>query len=118
MPITGLFPQQGSTLIPMSTSQQSLADIQSAFDSVSALFRASEYADACAIGVWSDDPQNPGITAVVFQGKLYALVIPDSWKSRSPEDLTDVINAVLINAYAEWNADHDRLSRLALSQAA
>lgn len=55
--------------------------ILSAFQELSAVFETSEYADMCAIGVWTDNPASPGVSAVVFQGKLYALTIPDSYTS-------------------------------------
>lgn len=83
--------------------------ISGAFQNISDLFGAAEYADACAIGVWTDDPSDPGVTAVVFQGKLYALTIPDSYTSFSGEVLSDIVNGVIVNAYIEWGADRKRL---------
>lgn len=83
--------------------------IAAAFQSLADVFAASEYADQCAIGVWTDDPARPGVTAVVFQGKLYALVIPDSYTALDGRTLTDVVNGVIINAYMEWEADRRRL---------
>lgn len=95
-----------------------LDDIRAAFDQIGDVFRADDYAQACAIGVWTDDPQHPGVTAVVFQGKLYSLSVPNSWRVKDPRELTDVINAVLINAYAEWALDRARLAQSAARRSA
>lgn len=83
--------------------------INSAFQTAIGVCGASQYADACAIGVWADDPADPGCSAVVFQGKLYALVIPDSYLTMEPVELSVLINAVIFNAYIEWNRDRARL---------
>lgn len=83
--------------------------ILDSFQSLATVFGASEYANMCAIGVATDDPASPGATAVVFQGKLYALVIPDSYTSFDGRTLTDIVNGVIVNAYAEWQADRQRL---------
>lgn len=89
--------------------------IRDAFSSVAAMFDAADYAEECAIGVWTDDPERPGVTAVVFQRQLFSLTIPDGYKSMSPEDLTDVVNGVLINAYIEWGLDRDRLANASVN---
>lgn len=91
--------------------------IFAAFNKVQSVFDASEFADMCAIGVYSDDPESPGVTAVVFQGQLYSLVIPDSYLNLPPNTITNVVNAVIINAYREWGADRMRLSREGLQSA-
>lgn len=72
-------------------------------------FSVAQYADQCAIGVWTDDPKAPGCSAVVFQGKLYALVIPDSYASVNPADLSVLVSGVIGNAWIEWQRDHARL---------
>lgn len=87
----------------------SLDDVNAAFTRIGDMFRAEDYSQACAIGVWTDDPESPSVTAVVFQGRLYSLVVAEAWRRRDPRDLTDVVNAVLINAFAEWSIDKERL---------
>lgn len=93
-------------LVPMTTT---LAEIRSAFDGLNDALAVSDYADKCAIGVWTDDPSDPGVTAVVFQGKLYALTIPDAYTTMDPLALTDLVNLVIVNAFIEWNEDRKRL---------
>lgn len=90
-----------------------LDDIAAAFTDLANVVGASDYADQCAIGVWTDDPMNPGVTAVVFQGKLYALVIPDSYTRLSGSMLSDIVNGTVLNAYIEWDADRRRLMKSA-----
>lgn len=85
--------------------------IYAALNGLQTIYGVSEYADMCAIGVYTDDPTAPGVTAVVFQGQLYALVIPDSYTNLPPDTLSQTVNAVIINAYREWGADRRRLSR-------
>lgn len=84
-------------------------NINSAFQELVGVFETAEYADLCAIGVWTDNPSNPGVTAIVFQGKLYALTVPDSYTSLDSVVLTDIINAVILNAFIEWDTDRQRL---------
>lgn len=86
-----------------------LEDIASSFRELDSVASASDYAYRCAIGIWTDDPGNPGVTAVVFEGKLYALVIPDGYTHLDGKMLSDIINGVVVNAFIEWNADHHRL---------
>jgi len=85
------------------------AQITEAFQAIVDVYAAVEYADTCAIGVWTDDPGDPGVTAVVFQNKLYALIIPDSYRSLAGDTISDVVNAVIMNAFIEWQADRQRL---------
>lgn len=86
-----------------------LDDIRAAFEGINDAIAANEYASACAIGVWTDDPADPGVSAVVFQGKLYALTIPDAYTSMEPLVLTDLVNTVIVNAFIEWDEDRKRL---------
>ena len=72
-------------------------------------FNVARYADQCAVGVWTDDPNAPGCSAVVFQGKLYALVIPDTYADVNPADLSVLVSGVIGNAWIEWQRDHARL---------
>ena len=85
--------------------------IFAALDGLQSVYGVTEYADMCAIGVYTDDPASPGVSAVVFQGQLYALVIPDSYLNLPPDTITNVVNAVILNAYREWSADRAHLSR-------
>lgn len=84
--------------------------IRSSVDSLNRVYESGEYATSCAIGVWTDDPKYPGVVAVVFQGKLYELVVPDDYKKKMPkQDLDDLVGAVVLNAFLEWEVDRKRL---------
>lgn len=91
-----------------------LDDIAAAFADIAIVVSASDYADQCAIGIWTDDPMSPGVTAVVFQGKLYALVIPDSYTRLDGRMLSDIVNGTVLNAFIEWGADRRRLNQGAM----
>jgi hypothetical protein len=97
----------------MSTTTDRITD---AFQAIADVYAAVEYADMCALGVWTDDPADPGVTAVVFQGKLYSLIIPTSYLALEPDTLSDVVNAVIVNAFVEWQSDRQRLIDAASNQ--
>lgn len=56
-----------------------------------------------AVGMWADDPTDPGVTAVVCQGKLTDLTIPETYMQLPGQTLADLVNAVIVNAFIEWN---------------
>ena len=80
-----------------------------ALDGFSATIGDRDRAMSAAVGVWADDPHNPGVVAIVSQGTLQELVIPDSYIRLDPQALSDIINAVVVNAHLDWNADRHRL---------
>jgi len=53
------------------------------------------------VGVWLDDPDRPGVSAFVNQGRLTRLVIPQAYMGMRREELEAVINAVIINAHLD-----------------
>lgn len=98
-----------------SMSAPTTSPIVEALNALADTFNVAQYADQCAIGVWTDDPAAPGCSAVVFQGKLYALVIPDAYSELDPADLSALVSGVISNAWVEWHRDHARLVSVALS---
>lgn len=86
--------------------------IYAALNKVSSIYRRTDTLSTCAVGIWADNPSNPGVVAVVREGKLYALSIADSYTAMPPQDLEVIINATIINAYLEWSADRARLMQL------
>lgn len=84
--------------------------LRGAFSEVQKVHDNGEYAASCAIGLWTDDPKVPGVIAVVFQGSLYALIVPDDYRKRIPKpELEDLVNSVVMNAFIEWDEDRKRL---------
>lgn len=75
-----------------------------------ASFGDRDRAGLTAAGVWADNPAAPGVFAVVFQGKLTELVIPDSYLKLRPQELADVINAVIANAVVDIRDARRRLA--------
>lgn len=53
------------------------------------------------LGFWVDDPNRPGVSAFVQQGRLVRLIIPQSYMQLRREELEAVINAVIINAHLD-----------------
>lgn len=72
-------------------------------------FGDRDRASLLAAGVWTDDPAALGILAVVHGGKLQELVIPDSYLQLKPIELADIINAVIVNAFLDWNTSRGDL---------
>lgn len=55
------------------------------------------------VGMWADDPKDPGVTAIVSQGRLVDLTIPEAYMRLNPQTLADIVNAVIANAFFEWS---------------
>jgi len=58
-----------------------------------------------AQGVYLDDPVNPHVAALVWQGRVADLQIDDTVCALSPAEAASVINGVVINAYNAWQMD-------------
>ena len=84
------------------------SDIEEAYAHLAEMETAEDFAMNAAIGVWGDDPVDPGVSAVVWQGKLFSLAIPDAYLKVSPEELSYIISAVTINAFVQWRLEFDK----------
>lgn len=58
-----------------------------------------------AIGVGCDDPTNPGLAVVVHRGRIVDIHICDDYLNKPADELNDVLNAAIINAFANWRVD-------------
>lgn len=62
-----------------------------------------------AQGVYLDDPINPHVAALVWQGRLADLQIDDAVCALEPAEAARIINGVVINAYNAWQQDMAQL---------
>lgn len=70
----------------------------------------SEKADSLAVGVWCDRTENPGILAVVRNGKLETLAIASRYRDRLDRRvLKDAVEAVVLNAFVAFKEDRNRI---------
>ena len=84
--------------------------IFAALDKMSAAYRKTDTLETSAVGVWADNPANPGVVAVVRDGKLQSLSIADSYIALPTADLEIIVNATIVNAYLDWSNDRARLT--------
>lgn len=76
---------------------------QSALDKNLKLHAEMRRERSISVGMWADDPKDPGVTAIVCQGKLVDLTIPETYMRLNPQTLADIVNAVIANAFFEWS---------------
>lgn len=77
---------------------------------------AANYAFHMALGQFgtTDPPEDPGCTAIVLEGKLFALALCDEYaRSRDAEFVSFTVNSVIMSAFRAWKADYERLVKLA-----
>lgn len=60
-----------------------------------------------AVGTYIDDPVQPSIVAMVWQGKLAGLDILDPVCQLPPAEAGQRIAGVILNAYAAWWEDYN-----------
>lgn len=58
-----------------------------------------------AIGAGCDYPTDPGLTVVVHRGRIVGLEIGDDYLNKPVDEINDVLNAVIMNAFANWRVD-------------
>ena len=88
----------------------------SAFDALTKSLSIGPAVEDLAVGIWTDDPENPGITAIVFQGDLIALTIPKKYERLTATQLLTVCDAVVGNAWMAYQKDKARLNRVMAQQ--
>lgn len=69
----------------------------------------TEDAEGLAVGVMTDDPQRPGVVAVVYRGELAALTVPTRYENLPKNDLDLLVSTVVTGAYLDHARDLDRL---------
>lgn len=60
------------------------------------------YARACAVGIAIDNPDDPHVAVVVYQGRIVYIGISDPMLRVGLDALQDQLNALIFNAFAMW----------------
>lgn len=68
------------------------------------VWSASAAADADAIGIALDNPDDPHVAVAVHDGRIVYVGISDPMLRGEQQELQDVLNACIINAFAMWGA--------------
>lgn len=99
--------------------ESDIADLNSRANQIIDHTLPYRYADALAVGYFADDLETvsttdgdvdaAGMIAVVYQNKLYNLSISDAYLSVPPDELSAIINGVMINAFSAYQEVHDAL---------
>lgn len=89
-----------------------IAELNARADAVIDHLLPFRYADALAVGYFADDVESvattsgeedaSGIVAVVYEGRLFRLSISDAYLDIPPEELSALINGVVINAFGVY----------------
>lgn len=62
-----------------------------------------------ARGVFSDDAATPSIMFMAWKGKICGIKIADPVCKLPKEEITDMLNGVMINACEAWLTDYQKL---------
>ena len=67
-------------------------------------FVETTLADANAVGIAIDNPDDPHVAAAVHDGRIVYIGISDPMMKGNQQELQDVINACIISAFSMWGA--------------
>lgn len=65
-----------------------------------------------AVGTFVDEPMSPTVVAMVWRGKLAHLEVADGVCKLPADEATQIINRVMINAFAAWRDDYLQRARV------
>lgn len=95
-------------------------DLFARLERIKASAAPEEYAQALAIGIYTDDinpdedPQDvgqdsAGMVVVIFEGRIFHISIGDVYLDVDPEHVSMILNAVILNAIMMWRIKHQEL---------
>jgi len=67
-------------------------------------FVETTLADANAVGIALDNPDDPHVAVAVHGGRIVYISISDPMMNSDQQELRDVINACILSAFAMWGA--------------
>lgn len=72
--------------------------------SIDTQFVETTLADANAVGIAIDNPDDPHVAVAVYDGRIVYIGISDPMMKGNQQELQDVINACILSAFAMWGA--------------
>jgi hypothetical protein len=70
----------------------------------------SAFDHARAVGIAIDDPSDPHVAVAVHDGRIVYIGISDPMLQVTLDELTDSLNAAILNAFAMWRAQRSGTS--------
>ena len=71
---------------------------------MSRAWTAAAIADADAVGIAIDNPDDPHVAVAVHDGRIVYIGISDPMLRGNQQDLQDVLNACILTAFSMWGA--------------
>ncbi|CPW66977.1 hypothetical protein [Mycobacteroides abscessus] len=71
---------------------------------IEAVWTAAAFTTAEAVGLWVDDPANPHVVVAVYDQQIVHIEISDAMLRVPLEQLQDVLNMCIFNAFAMWRS--------------
>ncbi len=75
-----------------------------AADQMETAWREAAYTSAQATGIAIDDPDDPRAAVAVHDGQITYIGLSDSLLRVGAEQLTDLINGLIVVAFSNWRA--------------
>ncbi|SKT55671.1 Uncharacterised protein [Mycobacteroides abscessus subsp. massiliense] len=69
-----------------------------------AVWTAAAFTTAEAVGLWIDDPDDPHVAVAVHDGQIVYIGISDGMLRVPLDQLQDVLNTCIFNAFAMWRS--------------
>lgn len=69
-----------------------------------AVWTAAAFTTAEAVGLWIDDPDNPHVAVAVHDQQIVYIGISDGMLRAPLDQLQDVLNTCIFNAFAMWRS--------------
>lgn len=86
----------------MSDSLNRLVELASG--EMEAVWTAAAFTTAEAVGLWIDDPADPQVAVAVHDQQIVYLAISDGMLRVPLDQLQDVLNTCIFNAFAIWQS--------------
>lgn len=78
-----------------------------------AVWTAAAFTTAEAVGLWIDDPDNPHVAVAVHDQQIVYIGISDGMLRAPLDQLQDVLNTCIFNAFAMWRSQVSAPAQLA-----
>ncbi|RAV04359.1 hypothetical protein DQP56_00645 [Mycolicibacter senuensis] len=85
---------------------QTLQEVLAGVDEIEAADAARRNAFDQAVGMYIDDVVTPEVGVSVWRGRVLEIQIADAFCQRDVVEMRNVLNGVIINAFAAWHSHY------------
>jgi len=89
-------------------SGQTPTDVVDYATALETALETAAFTEANAVGLSIDDPDDPHVAVAVRHGRIVYIGISDPMLRVGLDQLQDVLNATIVNAFAMWQAQRMR----------